>query len=306
METSLFVLFTMDVEPRSEKTGNSGPASDEAGMHSVRDFQGILHSAGYRGTYFVHPELVEAYPEFYRTIERAGSGVGLHLHTSKFAGATRRCELGGFEAAEQRELIESASKMYENGLGVRPLIFRPGCFSANDSTYGVLYDLGFIGGGISIPGRIWPDRFCVWSGACPYTHFAHRTFRQCAGDLPFVDIPLSVGLTTPLCHHPVGFQHYRDLRPGGVYSETDEVAYNRRELLRQILQGMAADDPPVKTLVIDVHNDRDFTSAASQAANDLRTVLEGIKPECRELGWTPVSATYEEVIRHYTATQTLT
>jgi len=301
MGEQLFVLFTMDVEPSAADTGSSGPVSDEAGMLAIRDFQAVLHPSGYRATYFVHPELIEPYPQFYEALASDGNTLGLHLHTTKFSLAKQPCELGGLPADKQRRLIDMAADLFERGLGVRPKIFRPGCFSANDATYGVLRDLGFIGGGVSIPGRIWPERFCVWSGAYPYTHFAHGAFRQCAGDLPFVDIPLSVDLTTPLRHNPVGFYHHPDLRPGGVYSETDEIAHDRRELLHNILQRMAADDPPVRTLVVDVHNDRDFTSRGSQAAKDLRTVLEGIEPECRALGWEAVPATYEEVIGRYSA-----
>lgn len=299
MHSQLHVLFTMDVEPPAAGSGSSGPVSDEAGMRSIRDFQAVLRQSGYRATYFVHPELIAACPEFYRDLENAGSGVGLHLHTTKFTASKQSRELGGLRAVEQKRLLEMAIEMFERGIGFRPRIFRPGCFSANDATYGVLRDLGFIGGGVSIPGRIWPERFCVWSGAYPYTHFVHESFRQCVGDLPFVEIPLSVDLTTPLRHNPVGFYHHPDLRPGGVYSDTDEVACDRRELLRNILRRMEADNPPCKTLVVDVHNDRDFTSRGSQAAQDLRTVLDGIEPGCRELGWEVVPATYAEVIQHY-------
>ena len=268
-------------------------------MRSILDFEGVLRRWGYRATYFVHPELIEAHPEFYRNLGKEGCGLGLHLHTTKFSVAPQACELGGLESAEQRRLLDMSVRMFEKGLGTRPRIFRPGCFSANDDTYGVLCDLGFIGGGVSIPERIWTERFCIWSGAYPYVHFAHRSFRQCPGDLPFVEIPLSVDLTTPLRYNPVGFYHHPDLRPGGVYSETDEVPYDRRELLHNILHRMAADNPPIKTLVVDVHNDRDFTGESSQAARDLRTILNGIEPECCDLGWTIVPTTYDEVIQRY-------
>lgn len=300
MSRQLFVLFTMDVEPCAADAQSSGPVSDEAGMAAIKDYQEVLRSCGYCATYFVHPELACAYPKFYRDLANDGSALGLHLHTTKFSAAKQRCELGGLTAAEQRRLLDMAARMFEEGIETRPTLFRPGCFSANDATYGVLCELGFAGGGLSIPGRIWPERHCVWSGAYPYAHFAHGAFRQCEGALPFVEIPLSVDLTTPLRHNPVGFRHHPDLRPGGVYSETDEIACDRRELLHNILHRMAADDPPVRTLVVDVHNDRDLASDDSQAAKDLRTVLDGIEPECRDLGWEVVAATYDEVIRHYT------
>lgn len=299
MSQKLFVLFTMDVEPSAADIGISGPTSDDAGMRSLQDFQTVISASGYRATYFVHPELVFAHPQFYRDLEAGGNALGLHLHTTKFSAGKQTCELGGLNAAKQRELLKAAVDIFKSGMGSHPKLFRPGCFSANDATYGVLNELGFIGGSVSIPERIWQERFCVWSGAYPYTHFAHEAFRQCNGDLSFVEIPLSVDLSTPLRYNPVGFYHHPDLRPGGVYSETDEVADNRRDLLHNILQRMAADNPPIKTLVIDVHNDRDFTSSGSQAAKNLRTLLDAIEPECRKLGWEAVASTYNQVIHHY-------
>ncbi|MCK5804426.1 MAG: hypothetical protein KAI66_16430 [Lentisphaeria bacterium] len=188
------------------------------------------------------------------------------------------------------------TEMFETDMGFRPTLFRPGCFSASDATYGIQAELGFAGGGVSIPGRIWPERFCVWSRAYPYAHFAHEAFRQIEGELPFVDIPLSVDLTGPLRYNPVGFQHYPDLCPGGVYAEEEEVEYDRCELLHNILRRMAADDPPVKTLVVDVHNDRDFSDEGSQAAGHLQVLLERLKPECDELGWELVPSTYAKVV----------
>jgi len=293
----------MDVEPIAADTRSSGPVSDEAGMRSIEEYQEVLRSRGYRATYFVHPEVACAQPEFFKALAKDGNALGMHVHPTKFALAKQRCELGGLTADKQRNILRMAVEMFETGMGFRPTLFRPGCFSASDATYGVLTELGFTGGGVSIPGRIWLDRFCVWSGAYAYTHFAHEAFRQREGALPFVDIPLSVDLAGPLRYNRAGFHHYLDLRPGGVYTQGDEVAHDHRKLLHDILRGMAKDDPPVKTLVVDVHNDRDFTAEDSLAAAHLRTMLEGLEPECRELGWEPVPGTYDEVIRYFEETR---
>lgn len=299
MSQALYVLFTMDVEPTAAALGHSGPADDQLGMQSIRDFQTVLGARGFKATYFVHPELVERYPDFYRTLHADGNDVGLHVHTTKLVIAPQPGELGSLTADEQRRLLTLAMEQFQRGMGKLPNIFRPGCFSANDATYSVLVDLGFIGGGVSIPGRIWPDRFCVWSGAQPYTHFAHKAFRQAPGNLPFVNIPLSVDLTTPLRYNPVGFYHYPDLRPGGVYSPQDEVPLDRPSMLRNILHQMNKDNPPLKTLVVDVHNDRDFVSPTSPATGHLQAVLDGLVPTCDQLGWQIVPSTYQQVIEQF-------
>lgn len=296
MKDRLHVLFTMDVEPTTAVAGRSGPASDEAGLCAVSNYERVLGERGYRATYFVHPEVAEAAPGFFRELKDRGSAVGLHVHPTKFAPDPQPCELGGLAVSDQRRILRQAMEMFETALGFRPTLFRPGCLSANDDTFSLLVELGFKGGGVSIPGRIWPGRHCIWAGAYPYAHFAHGSFRQAVGDLSFVEIPLSVDLTDPICINPNGFYHYRDLRPGGMYSAEDEVSYDRRELLHRILQRMAADNPPVKTLVIDVHNDRDFISPGATAARHLREVLDGIVSECEALGWAIVPDTYDGVV----------
>jgi peptidoglycan/xylan/chitin deacetylase (PgdA/CDA1 family) len=301
MTEQVFVLFTMDVEPATSQVGVSGPASLEAGARAIWDYHELLAASGYPATYFVHPEVAQSQTDLFHRLRDAGSGLGLHIHTTKFAPAPQPVELGGLSAAQQREILQMGLTLFTESLGYRPELFRPGCFSANDLTYGVLTDLGFVGGSISIPGRIWTDRFCVWSGAYPYAHRAHATFRQRRGKLPFVDIPLSVDLTVPLQDHPLGFSHYPDLRPGGVYSDDELVTHDRQQMLRNILQRMAQDDPPVKTVVIDVHNDRDFLGA-SQAADHLRSLLASLDPEIESMGWEPVGATFQTVIDQ---TQTL-
>lgn len=294
----------MDVEPPTSTAGVSGPDSFESGIDAVRGYMSLIGTWNYRSTYFVHPEVVCDNPRFFRSLLERGNSLGLHLHTTKFCLCRQKQELGGLGADTQQAVLNQATKMFEEGAGFRPVLFRPGCFSANDFTFGILTELGFKGGGVSIPGRVWPERYCIWSAAYPYAHFAHRAFRQNPGDLKFVNIPLSVDMLSPLSYNPVGFYHYPDLRPGGVYSVKEEVQFKRSVLLRNILKKMAADDPPLKTLVVDVHNDRDFVSGDSEVRKQLITLISDIETECGELGWEPVSGTYEEVVDLFAA-QTL-
>lgn len=296
MSHPIHILFTMDVEPATDAVGHSGPVSDEAGRQAVRDYCAVLEPWGYRATFFVHPEMASADPAFFRDLALEGHSLGLHVHTTKFALDPQPCELGGLSSDEQRRILTLAADQFADALGFRPQLFRPGCFSANDATYEILVELGFAGGGVSIPGRIWSDRFCIWSGAHPYVHFAHETFRQLEGTLPFVEVPLSVDLSGPLEWNPIGFHHYADLRPGGMYSAADEVERDRQVLLESILRRTVLDNPPLKTLVVDVHNDRDFISDNSSAARHLRTVLEQIKPRCHALGLEPIASTYGLVV----------
>ncbi len=300
----VLILFTMDVEPPARADGRtSGPATAEEGGRRVREYADALARFGYVPTYFVHPELGAWQADLFLGLQRRGAGLGLHLHASKFTASPRPCELGGLTRNEQVEVLSAGSDLFERHFGFRPRIFRPGCFSANDCTYGALHELGFVGGSVSIPGRVWPERYCVWAGAEAHPHFANDRFRQLPGDLPFVDIPLSVDRVAGLRTHRLGFQHYADLRPGGVYSEDEDSGRDHAVLLRHVAQQLAEDRPGLKTIVIDVHNDRDFITPETTSAKQLQVLLTGMGPILAEFGLSPVSATMEQAIATFNQRQ---
>lgn len=302
MPSEVLILFTMDVEPATAGDGRtSGPATLEEGARRVEEYMDVLGAYGYTPTYFVHPELGETQANLFLDLRARGACLGLHLHTVKFGAVPSPCELGGLLPDAQRAVITAATELFTRDFGFRPHLFRPGCFSANDATYALLHELGFTGGGISIPGRIWLDRFCVWAGADPHPHYAHAAFRQLAGTLPFVEIPLSVDRIGGLLTHPLGFQHYADLRPGGVYSDVEDSGRDHVTMLRHIIQQLVDDDPALKTIVIDVHNDRDFRDLSTTPARQLRSILDALQPELARHGLRPVNATYDEAITRFQA-----
>ncbi len=142
------------------------------------------------------------------------------------------------------------------------------------------------------------DRFCVWAGAELHPHYANHNMRQIAGDSSFVEIPLSVDASR-LVRHPLGFDHYFDLRPGDVYSNANVVERDHRQVLAHIVQQLNDDNPSLKTIVIDVHNDRNFKDLSTTPAQQLRTVLDNLKPALAKHGMTPVGATYDQAIKTF-------
>ena len=300
MAGDVLVLFTMDVEPAAQADGKtSGPATLAEGARRVREYAEVLGEFGYSPTYFVHPELGETQADLFAELQSRGACVGLHIHAVKFATVPSPCELGGLTGARQESVIAAGAEMFSRHFGFQPRIFRPGCFSANDETYRVLCRLGFEGGSISIPGRVWPDRCCIWTGADPHPHYAHEAFRQSAGQLPFVEIPLSVDRVGGLRRHPLGFDHYVDLRPGGVYRDAEDSGRDHSVIVRHLVEQLVAEAPRLKTLVIDVHNDRDFADLSTTPARQLRTVLESLAPELSQHGLRPVNATFETAIERF-------
>ncbi len=300
MDNEVLVLFTMDVElPTSGDGLTSGPASLAEGARRTREYYDVLRAAGYTPTYFIHPELGETQAGLFGELRAAGACLGLHVHAVKFRPVPSPCELGGLAAAAQTAVLTAAAAMFERHFSERPTLFRPGCFSANDETYGVLHRLGFVGGSVSIPGRVWPARHCVWAGAEPHPHYAHAAFRQLPGDLPFVEIPLSVDRVGGLRRHALGFDYYPDLRPGGVYTAAEDSGRDHAAMLAHLAEQLATERPLLRTIVVDVHNDREFADPRSDAGRQLREVLDGLVPALARVGLRPVGATFAEAVRRY-------
>lgn len=288
----------MDVEPASSGAGTSGPKNNKEGAQRIEEYVEVIGNYGYTPTFFIHPELGEDLVDLFLEMKKRGACLGLHIHSTKFTLSRHDAEMGSLSFEEQKKILEAGTDLFKKYFGFRPNIFRPGCFSANDHTYKALNESGFIGGSICIPGRVWTDRYCIWAGAYPYVHYANENIRQMPGESQFVEIPLSVDMSK-IVRHPLGFDHYFDLRPGDVYSNENVVERDHRTVLANIVKQLANDKPILKTIVIDVHNDRNFKDLSTVPAQQLRTVLENLKPELDKYGLIPVNATYEEAIEEF-------
>ncbi len=305
MHNKVLILFTMDVELPTTSGEVSGPKSHEEGEISVCNYMKAIGEYGYSPTFFIHPELGEVQGSLFQKLKANGACLGLHLHSTKFFKKRYPCEMGGLSENEQREILRMAIDLFQENLGFRPEIFRPGVFSANDNTFKVLHDLGFKGGSVSIPGRIWPERCCIWSGSISHPHFANANLRHLKGNLPFVEIPLSVDYTQGLQLNHQAYWHYRDLRPGqkdieaGSFEKSFIPLDDYKLILKNIVNQLVSDDPSVKTIVVDTHNDLEYLDMSNESARQLHTVLEYIKPELKKYGLEPVDATLDSAIQEF-------
>lgn len=288
MSNIIYILVTMDVEPVLEDRppGATGPLNYDDSERSVRAFAGLAADFGCRVSLMIHPEAARAHPRTFHDLAEDGACLGLHLHPWKFADGHYRSHLGALSADQQCALLSEAIAMWYSGLGTRPRYFRPGTCSANDSTYGVLEDLGFVGGSVSLPGRVLPDLCSVWAGAELDPHRAHRTFRQLSGDLNFVNIPLSVDTSSVQIRGNRSF-HW-DLR-----AEWDNADYS--VIATNIVSQVQKRAPVVPVVHLITHNDHDFEDSADPACRNLHKALETVWKACSELGVKPVGATFTEV-----------
>lgn len=287
----IHILITMDVEPALDAAtrpdGASGPLNYDDSERFIRGYARRAAARGYPVSYMLHPEVTAHHARLFLDFESQGACLGLHLHPWKFADGHYQAHFGGLSAEEQYAIVSEATAVWYSNMGKRPKFFRPGTFSANDSTFGVLDRLGFLGGSVSIPGRVYPDLNAVWAGATPDPHRANGSFRQNPGDLNFVNIPLSVD--TSRVEDRNGRKFHWDLRP-------DWLSANYATIARNIVAQLLERSPQVPVIHMDTHNDNDYSDDTDRVSRNFETVLDEIGKACREAGTEPVGATFADVV----------
>lgn len=284
----------MDCEPvRSEQTATqatSGPFSYQASQRSIAAYFATGKSFGFPASFFIHPETAEAHPQTFLALREQGADLGLHIHPYKIRGTRHHNHFGSLSEWDQAILIAESAQRWQLALGMPPEYFRPGTFSANDATFRVLHKLGFRGGSLSCPGRMYPDLYAVWSGCPPDPHYAHPNFRLLEGDLDFVNLPLTVDFSR--LETVNGRSFYRDLRPDYLQADYDAVAEN-------IVGQLQARNPTVPMIMVVTHNDHAFEDPQSRGSKNLQSGLTAIQKACEKAGVTPIGATLSEVCREY-------
>lgn len=293
------VVVTMDCEPTTETTHPTatGPDTWALGERAVRGYAEIANEYNFPVTFFIHPEAAVAQTSMFDELRRHGACLGLHVHAWKYSlwrhqGKKYMDHYGGLSEQEQWAILGETSALWQQALGEKPLYFRPGTFSANDAIFKVLTGMGFKGGSCSVPGRQMPEMRAVWQGAEPDPHRGHATFRMLAGDLNFVNMPLSTDFSLSLKGRK-GRKLHPDLRPDidwlAQYNLTyDEIAEN---IVTQIIQ--RAPTVPVINLVS--HNHFDYCDPKDPAFQRFHDSLKALKKACNAKGLKPVGATIADV-----------
>ena len=292
---NVYVLLSMDCEPAKIDVtpyaltlSGSGPANYAESERSIRGYVAIANDYGFPVTLFVHPEVAAAHPDLLLELQGGGACLGLHLHPYKLRGRDYKFDLGAYSADEQRQIVSEAMEAWERALGQKPRYFRGGVFSANDSTFQVLHELGFNGGSLSCPGRVLPEAYAIWAGAEPYPHQAHLNFRQTRGRSDFIEVPISVAFHRPMEQGDRGEQGYEwPYIPSGNY--------NHPEVIRDILQRFKADSARHGTIVTDTHNDMNYADPDHHASKKLRAILDSIDSLCVDMAMQPAGVTIETV-----------
>jgi peptidoglycan/xylan/chitin deacetylase (PgdA/CDA1 family) len=294
------IVVTMDCEPSiatSHPTA-TGPHNWELGQRAVEGYADVLSSYGLPVTLFIHPEAAQAQPDMFKQLRENGACLGLHMHPWKYslwrhAGQRFLAHYGELSEAEQRELLSESSALWHDALGYRPTLFRPGTFSANDSIFKVLAELGFTGGSCSVPGRMMPEMRAIWVGAEPDPHRANAKFRQIAGPLDFVNVPVSTDFSIQL-EGRIGRRLHPDLRP-----DTDWVAQyglTYETIARNLVDQLRARNPAVPVINFISHNHFDYRNPSDPACIRLKQSLDALYAACDAAGIKPIGATVDDVV----------
>jgi len=285
----IFICITMDCErPRAQTdTRATGPLSWEDSESSIRGYTQIAAEYGFPISFFLHPEVVMEQKKLFLELEGGGACIdGLHLHPWKFGDGKYRAHLGGLSEKDQRAVISEAIALFQVGLGRRPLYFRPGTFSANDATFRILVDLGFKGGSLSVPGRIYKELNAIWTGCLPDPHRANQNFRQLEGNLPFANMPLTCDLSK--LEEKNGRYLYRDLRP-------DYTDANYNQIVTNIVSQLKKRNPFIPVINLVTHNDHDYTNGNDPVCKNYRIVLNEIKKVCKLEGIKAEGTTFNKI-----------
>ena len=159
-------------------------------------------------------------------------------------------------------------------------------------TFGILEELGFAGGSLSIPGRVLPDHQSVWAGAPDYPHAAHSAFRLCSGASAFVEVPASVDYLRPVARGAAGEIGYE-------WPYLAAEGYDFRAIAGDIVRRFARDAPALAVFVTDVHNDQDMSDPDHSASRNLRTLFDEVLLQAKLLRLPTNGVTIEAMCRLY-------
>jgi hypothetical protein len=256
----------MDCERIAEYSPTGGPESWAQSERAIRGFAEILLRHNLLATLFITPETAVQHEAMFLELEKQGFELGMHLHPQSFRDNTRDEHLGGYAYEDQVEILSQAQDDWADAFGKRATSFRPGHFSANDSTFKALYDTGFRQGSVSPPERLIPHLRAVWLGADPDAHHAHPCFRLIPGDLDFLEVPMTIDPDRRILNGETALE----FRIEWGSAEDHLATVDKR------VADLVAREVELKTLVCITHNMYEFEDENDPHRQTLAAVAESI------------------------------
>jgi hypothetical protein len=294
------VVITMDCEPTLATTHSSatGPKDFALSERAIRNYFEIASTYGFPVTYFVHPETILVQADMFKELAGRGACIGLHMHPWKFSqwrhgGKRFMAHFGQLSYDEQIALLSEAATIWHDAMGERPLYFRPGTFSANDSTFRAMAELGFRGGSVSAPGRVYREIRSVWTGTEPDPHRTNASFRLMAGDMALGNMPLSADFSV-LLDMGSGRSLHADFRPDVDWPGRFGITY--KTIAENILSQVTARNPAIPVLNSISHNHYDYGDRSHPAYGRYLVMLDEISAACQRANVRTIGTTVRSIV----------
>jgi len=262
MKEKIYVIFTMDCERIKKFSPPGGPETWKLSERAIEGFAEVISAKNLLATFFIVPETAHRHRDLFLALKRKGFELGMHLHPQSLGDLRYKDYLGGYSLEKQIEILKEATNIWAEALGETPKSFRPGNFSANDSTFKALYTVGFRQGSVSAPEREMPEFKAVWRGTYPYAHHVHPDFRLIPGELDFYEVPITVDWDRRTWQGKSAMELRVEM--GG---SKDHFSTIKKRIL-----DMKGKKIPVKTLVAITHNYFDYKSKRERQRKTLEKI----------------------------------
>ncbi len=296
----LYFNYSLDCETpvNTEYTGGmeresffNGPDDWDAAEASVRGFAKQMQALGVieGASLFVYPDVARHQKVLYCEMADMGIEVGLHLNGMRYSKLTGDDAkwLGSMSDDEQREALRMGKEDLEESLGREVQGYRACYGSANLHTLGICHDVGFTWTS-NASNRHRPEFHSYWADSYRYTHHADAESNLVCGDLPLVEIPLTVGITVMFDE---AIQHPLDLRAETTVDRVGENRERLRAVIEENLEDMEKQSIPLRTIIGGSHNTNPFGSESDFRAQNLDWVVRHTRELADERGlkFTPAS-----------------
>jgi hypothetical protein len=274
----------MDCERIAAESPPGGPTSWEVSERAIRGYCERLLAHGCPPTLFLTPECAAQHAAMLCALAERGVELALHVHPQSLGDGRHTRYLGEYGPDEQREILDYAAGVVSRATGARPRSFRPGNFSASDATYPTLYALGFRQGSVSDPGRRSPQYAAEWVNAPPDPHYVDPADRLRAGDLPFLEVPVT---TDPARRRPNGFPYELRVESGSFAAWHQPIIEGHLRRLDASTERRAT--PPVRALCLFTHNTFAYDDPEARTTVTLGHILDHVDLLARTQDVVPVT-----------------
>jgi hypothetical protein len=294
LSDKLYFTYFVDCEPLKEKSPRcGGPASWEVSERTVRSIRAVFQSRKLERalTFNLTPEAAKAHAPMWREWHEQGVNLGIQPNVPGFRYPQYACDLGEYDEATQRRIIQEATEDFASAIGFRPTSYCACCGSKSPVTLRLLYEAGYRQHISPSPGRYLPqrpDRCTI--GLFPFPHWGNARHHLLPGNLPICIIACSSDFSSGRGKVP------QDLR--SEYPVSAETHEHYRRVIDWNIEVSSLIQAPVRAIVGATHNSErvnipnvefvlDYVQEAAQQAGlelvpasfpDIRAALEAALP----------------------------